>query len=327
MNQESNPDLAPVSRIHLGGGNPDAGLPGIPSITLETPGGGDLTLLDVGFQDLTNASTVTSGTLQLYYWNELLTPSPYSLAEALDATSISFTVLAPANSAAPFVGQFIQIDQEIMGLVSLSGTTYTVFRAALNSAASAHQAGAAILPLIESTVILPFAPGYFENRASSNYLDTVSIPDVRISAVQFFVTNSFGNSQAYAKCYTGDTTLLRTLSGGQFSVQVNGYLASQQNAAPPLVVQATHAVRDIRMTLSQPPAGYVVVIDLLQNNTEYCQLTYDPTLTTPSAIVSGMNLPPLLESALLTVNITLALVPNYSGALNPGRDLTVTIRM
>jgi hypothetical protein len=155
----------------------------------------------------------------------------------------------------------------------------------------------------------------------------VSLPDIRIGAAQFFVTNSFGDSQASVTCYTGNTTLLRTLSGGQFSLQVNGYLATQQNAAPPLVVQAKHAVRDLRMTLGHAPSGYVITVDVLQNNTEYCRLSYDATQTPPTAVVDGTNLPPLLEDALLTINITVSLITNYGLALNPGRDLTVTIRM
>jgi hypothetical protein len=174
---------------------------------------------------------------------------------------------------------------------------------------------------------MPFAAGYFENRASSNYIDTVNLPDIRIAAAEFFVTNSFGNSEGGVTCYTANTALLRTLSGGQFSLQVNGYLATQQNAAPPLLVQATHAVRDLRMTMGQAPTGYVITVDVLQNNAEYCQLTYDPSQTIPSAVVDGINLPPLMEYALLSINIMVSLIPNYTQALNPGRDLTVTIRM
>jgi hypothetical protein len=120
--------------------------------------------------------------------------------------------------------------------------------------------------------------------------------------------------------------LLRTLSGGQFSLQVNGYLATQQNAAPPLMVQATHAVRDIHFALGTASAGYTVTVDILQNGTEYCQLDYNPTQNA-TPVVDGSALPPLLENALLTLNITLNLIANYTQALNPGRDLTITIRM
>jgi hypothetical protein len=216
----------------------------------------------------------------------------------------------------------IQIDSEIMSISpGTTAASYTVIRGAAGSAAVAHSAGALILTLSSATVVMPFAVGFFENRASNNYVNTFSMPDIRVGAAELFVTNSFGNSQTSYFLQP-----LRTLSGGQFSLQVNGYLATQQNAAPPLLVEATHAVRDIRMTLSQPPTGYVITVDLLQNGDEYCQLTYDPSQTTPSAVVDGTNLPPLLEKALLTINITVTLIPNYDQALNPGNDLTVTIR-
>jgi hypothetical protein len=327
LNQESNPALAPITSLPLGGVTSDAGLPSTPSCTLTTPGGGELTISQVGFSDLTNTATVTSGTLQIFSWNELNTPSQYSLAQAIDSSSTILNLSVPASPSTPFVGQLIQIDQEIVSIsTGTTANTYNVIRGAANSATAAHDAGALVLPLDSSTVVMPFAPGFFENRASLNYLNTVSIPDIRVAAAELFVTNSFGNSQTFSVCYASNTAPLRTLSGGQFSLQVNGYLATEQNAAPPLVVEATHAVRDIRMSLTQPPTGYVITVDLLQNGTEYCQLVYDPSQTTPTAVIDGTNLPPVLEYAVLSLNITVTLIPNYDLALNPGNDLTVTVR-
>ena len=326
LNQESNPDLAPVSRMHLGGGSVDFGLPSIPTYELQAPGGGELMVYSVGFTDLTNVETVSSGSLQLFYWDELNTPSPYSLAQAVDSSS---GVLHLAAAVPAYVGQLIQIDQEVMSVVSVSAdsTVYTVDRAAAGSTAGSHSAGSLLLILETYTVVMPFAAGFFQDRSSTNYIHTVSLPDIRIAAAEFFVTNSFGNSQASFTSYSGNETQLRTLSGGQFSLQVNGYLATQQNAAPPLLVQATHAVRDLRLNFGLAPTGYVVTVDLLQNSAEYCQLIFDPRLSSASGVIGGINLPPLLDRALLSINISLTLIPNYTQTLNPGRDLTLTIRM
>jgi hypothetical protein len=329
LNQESNPALAPITRLALGDGKSDVGLPGTPFCSLETPGGGDLTVFGVGFTDVTNTESVTSGSLQIFCWNELDTPSAYSLSQAVDAASASMDLTVPLNPYTPFVGQFVQIDQEIVSVLSVNAAAdiYTVSRGAANSTAAAHNAGALVMQLSTYALVLPFAAGFFANRASNNYINTVSIPDIRISAAEFFVSNSFGNSQASLSQYVSNTSPLRTLSGGQFSLQVNGYLATQQNAAPPLLVETSHAVRDIRITLGQSPTGYVITVELLQNGNPYAQLTYDPSQTTPTSVIDGTNLPPLTESALLTINITLILIPNYTQALNPGRDLTVTIRL
>jgi hypothetical protein len=329
LNQESNPDLAPITRMALGEGKTDFGLPALPYCNLETPGGGDLTIFGVGFNDLTNTKGVTSGTLQLFYWNELKTPSAYALSQAVDGISGALNLSVPANPYAPFTGQFIQIDQEIMGIISVNATAnaYLVQRGSAGTTAVPHSVGALLMHLDSSTVVMPFAAGFFDNRASNNYIHTVSVPDIRISAAEILVSNSFGNSQANLSAYVTNTSLLRTLSGGQFSLQVNGYLATQLNAAPPLLVETSHAVRDIRVTLGQAPMGYVVAVDLLQNGNEYCQLVYDPSQTTPTTIIDGTNLPPLTEGALLTINLTLTLLANYTQALNPGRDLTLTIRL
>ncbi len=327
LNQESNPSLAPITRMQVGSGATDAGLPGTPYCSLETPGAGDLTIFGVGFDTLNNIDSVTSGTLQIFYWNELDTPSAYSLTAAIDNATTTIALAVPANPYTPFVGQFIQIDQEIMSIVSVnaSSNSYSVARGAANSIAVEHAAGALVLQLDSSTVVMPFSPGFFQNRASNNYINTVNVPDIRISASELFVTNSFGNSQSSLTSYTADTTLLRTLSGGQFALQVNGYLATQQNAAPPLVVEARHAVRDIRMTLNQPPMGYVITVDIMQNGEQYCELTYDPSQITPTQVIDGTNMPPVVEGALLTINITLTMITG-SAQLSPGNDLTVTIR-
>ena len=325
-NQESNPALAPLTRWSLGGGASDIGLPAMPYCTLTAPGGGDLTVSAVGFNDLTNVAGVTSGTIQLFYWNELNTPSPYSLEPAVDAVS---PVLTLASAGSPYLGQVIQVDQELMSILSFDQTnsTYTVVRGILNSTPAPHNAGAPLLHLDDSVIVMPFTPGFFENRASTNYIHTVSMPDVRISAAEFFATNSFGNGQSNQECYTqAQDAQYRTLSGGQFSMQVNGYLANQLNAAPPLLVEATHAVRDLRLSLGTAATGYIIQVDLLQNNLEYSQVILNPADAPGHDVVDGSSLPPLQEGALLSMNVALVPISGYNGTLNPGKDLTLTIR-
>ncbi len=325
-NLEASADLCPLTRWALGGGKPDVGIAPVPNFFLAAPGGGDLTLNEVGFDDLSNTGSVTSGTLQVFYWNELSTPTPYALAAPIDETTVTVQLVQGAN---PNPGTVIQIGSELMTVASVdaTGNIYTVVRNILSSTASAHAQGDAVLHLNVSTIIAPFAAGFFENRSSINYIHTSSLPDARICAAQFFVTNSFGDSEAAQLCYTtGPEGGLRTLSGGQFSLQVSGYLATQQNAVPPLVVEAAHAVRDIRASVSQAPVGYTISIDVLQNATEYCSVTI-PANATTSNVLDGVALPPLLESGLLTINVTLNIVPNGPASISPGRDLTVTIRL
>ncbi len=324
-NLESSADLCPLTRLALGGGRPDAGTPAPPDFTLTAPGGGELTISQVGFADLTNTSSITSGTLELFYWNELLSPSSFQLSSPVDGSSGSISLVSVGQ---PSVGQIIQIGAELMTVLSVNTGTnqYQVARGSLGSPASLHSAGDSIFHLQSSTLIVPFGLNFFENRASLNFLHTVDLPDVRVCGAQFFVTNAFGDSQATQQSYLALTEMgLRTLSGGQFSLQLSGTVATQQNAAPPLFIQATHAVRDIRASLNQPASGFSIAVDVLQNGVVYGSVAIS-SANTISNVLDGVSLPPLTEGATLSLNITLNAIANFQGSLNPGRDLTVTIR-
>jgi hypothetical protein len=271
---------------------------------------------------------VTSGTLQIFHWNELNSPSLSTLAVAIDelATTVQLTTVGPP--VVPFIGQIIEIDQELMTVQpgSVPGN-YNVVRGAFGSTAAAHVPipTAYILHLDSSTIVAPFAQGFFENLASANYLHTLNLPDVRICAAQFYVTNAFGNSQASQIFYADG---LRTLSGGQFSLQVSGYLATQQNAAPPLIIEASHAVRDMRATVTQPAIGYDICISILQDGVLYAKLNIPDGHTVSDVDTNVLNLAPLAKESVLTMNVTLNVsLSGPAGLLSPGRDLTVTIRL
>src|SRR5581483_4306437 len=306
----------------------------------------------VGFDDPANTSSVSSGTLQLFYWSELDTPSPYALAAPLDESSTTVSLVALPQTLPPEQSSgIIQVGSEIMQILAADPTTntYLVLRGRLNSGAASHNAGDLVLHLGTYFVVAPFALGFFANQASIDYIHTISLPDVRISVSQFFVTNAFGDSQARTVCYTNNPDGgLRTLSGGQFSMQVSGYLATQQNAAPPLLIEASHAVRDIRANLNQAATGYAVAIQVMQDGVPYCAMTIAPgnTMSGPPsqagiypppwpsdgvfpapAVISGVTLPPLQKESAVTLNITLQVDPNFNGSPAPGRDLTVTIRL
>ena len=331
-NQEASADLCPMTRIALGHGNAQYGVADPPTFSLSAPGGGNLSLFAVGFADTSTATSVTSGTLQLFHWNELNTPSPYALSAAVDELATTIQLNRPITL---LFGQTLQIGAELMTNLSVGSENgpYSVKRGVLGSTPSAHSTGDSVFLLDSTAIVVPFAPHFFDNNASANYMHTISLPDVRIVAAEFAVTNAFGQSQASQRSYAvvaPDNSGLRTLSGGQFSLQVNGYLATQQNAAPPLVIEASHALRDIRATVNQAAIGYDISVQLLQSGTPYGSALIIPSgTTTSSSILQGGALPPLLVGDLLTLNVTLNLNSNAAatGGPSPGRDLTVTIRL
>lgn len=213
-----------------------------------------------------------------------------------------------------------------MAVQSFNATTNTctVTRGALGSMASTHNANDPVWLLSKITFVLSFARDFFENPASQNFAHPVTLPDVRVAASQFYVTNSRGDSTTSVQCYTSlPDGGLRTCSGGQFAIQVGGYLAVQQNAAPPLFVEATHSVRDLRASVSEAPAGTAVLLNLLQSGTVYSQLAI-PAGQTASNVVNGVDLPPLREGDAVSLDIVQV---GQAQQDSPGRDLTLTIRL
>jgi hypothetical protein len=318
---ENTPELSIVTRWQLGGtAGGDSDVPPEPFFGLGFGAhGGAVELSGVSFSGLTNTTTVTSGTLTLRYWNELSGTPTLKLALAASATDTSLS-LSATGTAAP--GSFIQIDGEVIRVDSISngGTQYQVTRAMNSSTAAAHPAQAAVYPLLTHTAIAVFPPGFFGSPYSGSWSQTVELADARVASAEFFVTNRRGNSPTHSICLTGTVDLgLRTLSGGQYTIQVDGYLAVENSVAPPLVMEAAHSVRDVFAVLgSVADAPVNVRVDV--DGQAYCTLSV-PAGWTVSPSVDGRSAGPLAGGAKITVAVT------QVGQTLPGADLTVLIRL
>ena len=285
-------------------------------------------LMAIGFEELTNTRTISSATLTLSYWNELGSPSQVLLSGAL-AEADSTVGLTQAGSAA--VGTLVQIEFEIVRVEEAlnGGLGYRVTRGVEGSAAAAHAAQIPVYHLDSKVFVMPFPRDFFGSPASGNFSYPVLLADARIACAQLFVTNAIGNSAAGSACYTGTVDGgLRTLSGGQFTIQVEGNLAIQTNAAPPLIVQESHSVRQIFAVVNEAPTVAPVVLEIRRDDALYCSLTIPAPGHPPgwrySNVVNGFGLAPLAVGAQISLNVVS--VPQSSDAA-PGRDLTVTIRM
>ena len=103
-------------------------------------------------------------------------------------------------------------------------------------------------------------------------------------------------------------------------MQVNGFLAIQNGAAPDVIVDAPHAVRDMYAIVKQAPAGGPVQIQINYNGAAYCGLTI-PDGGTISNTVKGFGLAYLDAGSRISMDIT------SCGVSDPGSDLTVIIRL
>ena len=323
---ESAFELSPLTRWRISGaaGNLlDTDVPGPPTFGLSATGQGDVEVAGIGFASLDNTLTISAGTLTLAYWDELSASPSISLSVAVGVSDIMLMLSSAVSAQA---GDLIQIESEIMAVQQgvSNGTSVQVTRGSEGSNATAHGSPTVLYFLAKKTFIMGFAPDFFGSPASGSYAFPVSIPDVRIAAAELFVSNVKGNSSVAALSFTNTTDLgLRTLSGGQLSIQVEGPLAIQTNVAPPLLVESPHSVRDVYAVVQQPPSGAPIVMQVTQNGQPYCQLTI-PTGATVSNVVDGFALGPLLNKGQIGLDI-LSVV--QTADLQPGSDITVTIRL
>ncbi|HZT34218.1 MAG TPA: phage tail protein [Bryobacteraceae bacterium] len=320
--EEAAPELCTLTRWVVGGsGHTDADLPPTPvfGLGLAQGRGGTLELSGVSFEDLTNTRTIVAGTLTLHYHDELAGLPALALAvdAAADATTIS---LSAAGSDA--AGSFVQIEGEVLRVEEVlgDGTQYRVTRGVHTSEATTHAAGTPVYSLLRKVLIAPFPQDFFGSPYSGSWTYPVLLPEARVASAELFVTNRKGNSGTAATALTGNVDYgLRTLSGGQFSFQVQGFLAVDLAAAPDVVVEAAHAVRDVYAVVKQAPDA-PVVIRLQQDGSDYCTLTI-PAGGMVSNTVDGLTLPPLSAGARLSLAI------DAVGTTQPGADLTVVMRL
>jgi len=313
-------ELSTVTRWKIGGsGTSDSAAPPQPFFGLGAGAGGTIELSGVSFTDLTNTRTISAATLTLHYWDELTGKPTIWLASALQASD----TLVPLSAAGgALAGAFVQIETEVMQVTAVqnNGLQYQVTRGMHGTQAAAHAAQAPIYQLTSKTVIAPFPPDFFGSPYSGSWSYSASLPDVRVASAELFVTNQQGNSPVRSIFLTNTVDSgLRTLSGGQYSIQVDGFLAVDQSVAPALVVEASHAVRDVFAVLGKV-ADAPVNLQVNVNGAAYCNLTIATGMTT-SAAADGSMLGPLISGSLVRLSVLSV------GTTYPGSDLTVLIRL
>jgi len=318
---ECSAELSIVTRWQLGGtGGSDSDVPPLPYFGLGAgQRGGTVELSGVSFTELVNVSTISAATLTLHYWDELRGVPQLRL----DAGVGSEDTWLELNGAGTSVsGDLVQLDGEILRVDSVenSGLRYRVTRGMHSSAATVHTANSAIYALSRRTVIASFPPNFFGSPYSGSWSQPVTLPDVRIASAELFVTNRIGNSPVRKVCLTSAVGRgLRTFSGGQYTIQVDGYLAVDDRVAPALVVEAAHSVRDVFAVIGST-ADSEVRIRVDVDGVEYCTLAI-PAWAFASAGVDGATLGPLAAGAKLTAAVLSV------GQTNPGANLTVLVRL
>jgi hypothetical protein len=319
--RECSYELSPLTRWTIGGAAGDKDVPEAPIFGLNSPGQGTCEVSGIGFHNLENTRTISAGSLTLHYWNELSGTTTFVVAEPMTVDSDVLRL----SAAGPFqVGSVVQIGAELVSVdeVSEDGLILTVQRGRLGSNPGEHNAGEKVWPLDRKAFVLPFLRGIFGTPASGSYSQVLVIPDIRIIAAEMYVTNVKGNSQVGVACYSGLIDGgIRTLSGGQISLQVNGPLAVQSNAVPQLSIESSHAVRDVFANVIEPPTGGPMEVRVTSDGETYCSLTIPEGETLSDPVIDGLSLPPLVAGWKLGLDVI------GVGGERPGAGLTVTLRL
>jgi len=320
--QECAAGISPVTRWQIGGaGTGDSDVPPAPYFGLNVGAGeGTVELSGISFTSLTNTETISSATFTLHYWDELQGTPATTLASAMAAGDGALTL----NEAGPgAAGSILQIDGEILEVTAArnGGIEYAVTRGTDGSLAAGHNAGAVVYHLLKQTGIAAFPAQFFGSPYCGSWSEAVTLPDVRVASAELFVTNQKGNSPTTGISMTQfQDGGLRTLSGGQYTIQVEGYLAVDAMAAPALSIDASHSVRDVYAVLGSS-ADAVVGLTLNVNGAPYCALQFAAGQTTTETAIDGSTLPPLTVGSQVTLAVTAV------GQTYPGADLTVVIRL
>jgi len=310
-------DLSPLTRWVLGQSGDlaaDFAPPPAPFFAIDAVDGA-IQLSGIAFTSLTNTTSIVAGTYTFHYFDEL-NGLPVSLSAAMGAGDTSASFAAPVAE-----GELLQIGREILQAGATTGGVTAVTRGLQSTTAADHALTESAYPLLDKVVIVPFIRNFFGTPASGRWSGTVNLPNIRIASAELYMTNSFGAGPATVAPFTVTIDSgLRTLSGGQFSFQITGYLAVLSGAAPDIIVDAARTVRDIYAVLRDPSTGSGVTLELNRNGQPWTSIQFDPGATI-SYVVPGFGLPVLNAGDRLSLDVT------GVGTSNPGSDLTVMIRL
>ncbi|MCC6261963.1 MAG: hypothetical protein IT169_00175 [Bryobacterales bacterium] len=325
LDAESPANRSVITRWMIGGGGlvpVDAEAPGQPFFTLGTRANGDFRLSGVGFGTLENTATIQSGTMEIYYRDELLDLPQARLATDIDDAS---TTIAFTHDPGVSEGDFLQIDHEILRVAAAgSPFSFTVERGALATSAAAHATSALPFRLEKRGMVFAVPLQFFGSPASGAFEQTFYLPHAGIAAAELWFTNRVGPGALCLQAFTGLSDYgLRTGYGGQYALFAEGYLAIEDDAAIPLIIDRDHSVQDVYATLESPATGGPVELDITLDQAVYCSLTFAQG-SAFSNTVSGVFLPPLRSGGRLGINVRS--VQHSSGTI-PGRDLSVRIRI
>jgi hypothetical protein len=222
----------------------------------------------------------------------------------------------------------IQIDTEVMRVETVvdGGTQYAVTRGMGGSLATGHQATSHVYHLLSKTEIAPFPPDFFGSPYSGSWSFPIILPCVRVASAELYVTNRVGNSPTRTVCLTDTIEKgLRTLSGRQINLAIEGTVAIEADAVPPARLSQASSVRDIFATVDQSPIGSPLSCVIRVNRVAVATLSIQPGQIVSNTI--DMTSDPSVEGLVIPADQPVALDVTAVGSEYPGRRLIAIVRL
>lgn len=322
---ECDPAASFVGRWTIGGsagGEADGDIPPKPKFSLKTAKAQSIEVNGIKFDTLENTESIHAGTLILYYQDELTGAAAPQLNAPISGSD---EIIELQGDAEFLVGDLLQVEHELLQVLEvLDARHYKVDHGKLGSTIAAHSAGVAVEPLARNIAITAFPKQFFASAGSSAFVWTVSVGTWRLAAAELYVTNAIGNSPTAALEFASTVDRgLRTVSGGQYTLQVPGQLAVRSNCVPPVVITEPKLIRYVFANTLVAPQGGQVVVRLTADGSPVADMTI-PAGQTASDPWSGATLPPLTTGARLNVDV---LSVGSADGTETGRDLTVTVQL
>jgi hypothetical protein len=152
-----------------------------------------------------------------------------------------------------------------------------------------------------------------------DWVGPVLLPTVQIAAIDAWVVNAFGPSAMFAGTYI-TVNPLRTLHGGQVTLEVDGVLGVQSDAVPEFTMPYAAAPDVVFANVTEAPTGAPLRMTVKVDGADYAKLTIAAGGVS-SVAQSGYALGAIAEGAKIGLDITAV------GSTFPGERLVVVVKL
>ena len=241
--------------------------PPTPSFGVAVQQDGLVRFSGIGFTTLDNSTKfIDTATFQVHHRSDIASEAT-TLSVGLNTSETSWTV---ADGTKLTAGELVAIGGEIIKVDTINGNVITVTRARKGSTAEAHSSGAKLWGITRTDFPYTFPFNAFSGLAGSvggSWQGQAELGGQRVVAVDCFMTNRKGDSPTTTNNFTTgfQNNGLRVFNGSQLDFVIEGRLAIESSAGPPLTIDRAMPIKDVvlRVDDNKGPTGADLLVDIV----------------------------------------------------------------